>query len=150
MGGRRLRLPVATVLSVLKHFDVVGLTERFDESLLLIGRRAGMRHLGYARLAENLKPEHPRAARRVLQTVLSDAGVAKGLNGSFAFDAAERGFFAPDEQMRSMGLADGAGGPLGAAGAAAHRRCCRRCSTRRAPTAPCTRTPSDVSSRISP
>ena len=118
MGGRRLRLPVATVLSVLKHFDVVGLTERFDESLLLIGRRAGMRHLGYARLAENLKPEHPRAARRVLQTVLSDAGVAKGLNGSFAFDAAERGFFAPDEQMRSMGLADGAGGPLGAAGAA--------------------------------
>ena len=77
-----------------------------------------MRHLGYARLAENLKPEHPRAARRVLQTVLSDAGVAKGLNGSFAFDAAERGFFAPDEQMRSMGLADGAGGPLGAAGAA--------------------------------
>jgi hypothetical protein len=33
-------------LSVLKHFDVVGLTERFDESLLAIGYASGMSFLG--------------------------------------------------------------------------------------------------------
>ena len=57
LGGRRLQIPTATVLSVLKHFDVVGLTERFDESLLAIGHAAGMRYLGYANeVGESFRP----------------------------------------------------------------------------------------------
>ena len=65
----------AQVASVLRHFDVVGLTERFDESLAVLGHATGMRHLGYARLAANNKPRHPQLAKRVLEGVLADAGV---------------------------------------------------------------------------
>ena len=75
LGGRTLHIPPSTALSVLRHFDVVGLTERFDESLLLIGAASGMRNLGYARLADNLKPDHPRLAKAVLRHVLRDAGL---------------------------------------------------------------------------
>ena len=55
-GGRRMRIPAASALSVLRQFDVVGLTERFDESLAALARASGIRHLGYATLAENKKP----------------------------------------------------------------------------------------------
>ena len=110
MGGRRLRLPVESVLSTLAQFDVVGLTERFDESLLVMGKRAGLRHLGYARLAENLKPEHPKLAKRVLEAVLRDAGVSAGLNASFDFESV-----GPGQYQRS-------GGSGGAAGSSAWSR----------------------------
>ena len=83
MGGRRMRIPESSPLSVLKHFDVVGLTERFDESLLVLGHATGMRHLGYARLADNLKPDHPRLAKAVLSNLLRDASLSS-LNVSAA------------------------------------------------------------------
>lgn len=62
------------MLSVLNHFDVVGLTERFDESLLMLGHVTGMRHLGYARLAANNKPRHPALAKTALERMLLDTG----------------------------------------------------------------------------
>jgi hypothetical protein len=114
MGGRELHLPLASVLSVLRHFDVVGLTERFDESLLLLGSRVGFRSLGYARLAENLKPDHPKAAKRVLHAMLSDAGVPRGLNSSFAFSPAGSGMFAPVADAVEGGVGGGGGGGGGA------------------------------------
>ena len=80
-GGRHLYIPPKTALSVLKHFDVVGLTERFDESLLAIGHAAGFRHLGYARLAENLKPQHPKLAKTILKSILANVGL-ESLNAS--------------------------------------------------------------------
>uniref|UniRef100_A0A7S2GI19 Uncharacterized protein n=1 Tax=Haptolina brevifila TaxID=156173 RepID=A0A7S2GI19_9EUKA len=73
-GGRTLEISMATVRSVLAHFDVVGLTERFDETLLMLANASGMRHLGYARLAANNKPDHPNAAKLLLDSVLADSG----------------------------------------------------------------------------
>jgi hypothetical protein len=40
-----------------RSFDVVGLSERFDESLLMLGRRYGWRHLYYTR--ENVTTRRP-------------------------------------------------------------------------------------------
>jgi hypothetical protein len=74
-GGRRMAIPPESAISVLDHFDVVGLTEHFDESLLALGTASGMRHLGYARLAANNKPEHPKLAKKILEAVLRDLGV---------------------------------------------------------------------------
>ena len=95
LGGRRLRIPVEAPLSVLKHFDVVGFTERFDESLLLLAHAAGMRHLGYARLADNQKPKHPKLAKALLERVLADARIPSLLH-SFDFENSKQlGYFRP-------------------------------------------------------
>ncbi len=91
-GGRRMAIPPASVRSVLAHFDVVGLTERFDESLLALGAASGMRHLGYARLAANNKPKHPGLAKKVLEAVLQDLGIAS-LKLPVAVDATRGGRF---------------------------------------------------------
>ena len=85
-----------------------------------MGRRAGMRHLGYARLAENLKPEHPKLAKRLLNTLMQEMGVTGGLNVSFGFESA----VAPGRYKPSKwsGAGDGAGRgstPWGAASIAA-------------------------------
>ena len=65
-----------TVVSVLEHFDVVGLTERFDESLLLLAERAGLSHRGYSKLAANNKPQHPAKAKALLKALLAQLGLS--------------------------------------------------------------------------
>ena len=62
----RWNAPALTV-SILAHFDVVGLTEMLDESLLLLADKAGLQHLGYSTLAANNKPEHPAKAKALLK-----------------------------------------------------------------------------------
>ena len=62
----RWNSPALTV-SILAHFDVVGLTEMLDESLLLLADKAGLQHLGYSTLAANNKPEHPAKAKALLK-----------------------------------------------------------------------------------
>jgi len=61
-------------LSALSHFDVVGLTELFDESLLLLARKAGLRHLGYAKLAENARSHLPTLAKHLSTQIFSALG----------------------------------------------------------------------------
>ena len=65
----RWNAPALTV-SILAHFDVVGLTEMLDESLLLLADKAGLQHLGYSTLAANNKPEHPAKAKALLKVRL--------------------------------------------------------------------------------
>jgi hypothetical protein len=60
-------------LAALRHFDVVGLTELFDESLLLLARKAGLRHLGYAKLAENAREDIPRLVHAVASQIMAAA-----------------------------------------------------------------------------
>jgi len=56
----------------------VGLTERFDESLLLLADRAGLRHLGYSTLAANNKPQHPTKAKALLKALLTKLNTSLG------------------------------------------------------------------------
>ena len=64
----------ALSVSILAHFDVVGLTELLDESLLLLADRAGLQRLGYSTLAANNKPEHPAKAKQLLKALLAQVG----------------------------------------------------------------------------
>ena len=66
----------ATVVSVLEHFDVVGLTERFDESLLLLAEKAGLSHRAYSKLAANNKPQHPAKAKALLKALLAQLDIS--------------------------------------------------------------------------
>ena len=91
-GGRRMEIPVVTAASALAQFDVVGLTERFDESLLVLANATGIRHLGYAKLAANNKPKHPGLARDALSGVLADVG-ARSLTDPVDVAVAAKGRF---------------------------------------------------------
>ena len=77
-GCRRMCLrwnSPALSVSILAQFDVVGLTEMLDESLLLLADRAGLQHLGYSTLAVNNKPEHPVKAKVLLGELSSTQGL---------------------------------------------------------------------------
>jgi len=74
----RLRaIPVGTALSALEHFDVVGLMEKFDESLVLLADAAGLQYYPYSKLAANNKPRHPKAAKLLHKSMLRDAGLSR-------------------------------------------------------------------------
>ena len=78
---RKMRLQPAAVSELLREFDVVGVSERFEESLLLLGARAGLRHLAHFRMGDNNKPNFPRLTRALVQAILRDAA-ARLPNGS--------------------------------------------------------------------
>ena len=110
----------ALSVSILAHFDVVGLTEMLDESLLLLADRAGLQRLGYSTLAANNKPEHPAKAKQLLKALLAQVGAT--LSEPFTplppADSAE--YAAAYEGARD--IASGAALGWGAAEWEAHRR----------------------------
>ena len=107
--------PTPAGWQVLDHFDVVGTTERFDESLLAIARAAGLRALGYARLAANNKPRHPALAKAALRAMLLDLGVTS-LTLPVNVTAASHGRFVSNGGAASVGVGGGVGGNGGGSG----------------------------------
>lgn len=112
--------PPALSVSILAQFDVVGLTEMLDESLLLLADKAGLQRLGYSTLAANNKPEHPAKAKALLKALLAQVGAT--LSEPFTplppADSAE--YAAAYEGARD--IASGAALGWGAAEWEAHRR----------------------------
>ena len=110
----------ALSVSILAHFDVVGLTEMLDESLLLLADKAGLQRLGYSTLAANNKPDHPAKAKALLKALLAQVGAT--LSEPFTplppADSAE--YAAAYEGARD--IASGAALGWGAAEWEAHRR----------------------------
>lgn len=94
-------------LSALHHFDVVGLTELFDETLLLLGRKAGLRHLGYAKLAENAVGNMPRLAHAVTSQILSAAGGVSSADPMI--EAQGEGRTAPSSEAAAVSRASAGG-----------------------------------------
>lgn len=62
-GGCTEQMLEAAKSNIERHFSVVGLTEQFDESLLLLGRAFGWSNLYYVRA--NVTPQHRRDALSV-------------------------------------------------------------------------------------
>jgi len=110
----------ALSVSILAHFDVVGLTEMLDESLLLLAERAGLQHLGYSTLAANNKPEHPAKAKALLKALLAQLGATLTDPFTPLPPAASGEYAAAYEGARD--IASGAALSWGAAEWEAHRR----------------------------
>ncbi|KAL3930375.1 MAG: hypothetical protein SGPRY_001563 [Prymnesium sp.] len=68
---RSLYIPPATALAALEQYDVIGLMEQFDESLVLLADAAGFQHYPYIKLAANNKLKHPKLSKILLEVCTS-------------------------------------------------------------------------------